>query len=74
MVRVDKSIREKSMGATQQARRATDPPPLIGEVLIIQDDSRNRHSWKLEIVGRLTMGRDGIVRGAKLRAGKGVLK
>ena len=29
-------------------------------------------SWKLGIVERLIVGRDGIVRGAKLRTGKGV--
>lgn len=74
MVRVDERIREKSTGATQHEQRATDAPPLIGEVVIIQDESRNRDSWKLGIVERLIMGRDGIVRGAKLRAGKGVLE
>ena len=48
--------------------------PSVGEVVIIQDESRNRNSWKLGIVERLIVGRDGIVRGAKLRAGKGVLE
>ena len=42
--------------------------------MIIQDESRNCNSWKLGIVERLIVGRDGIVRGAKLRAGKGVLE
>ena len=48
--------------------------PSVGEVVIIQDESRNRNSWKLGIVERLIMGRDGIIRGAKLQAGKGVLE
>lgn len=35
--------------------------PSVGEVVIIQDESRNCNSWKLGIVERLIVGRDGIV-------------
>ena len=75
MVQVDKRIREKwhSRSGTAGAEGKT-PHPSVGELVIIQDESRNRNSWKLGIVERLIVGCDGIVRGAKLRAGKGVLE
>ena len=48
--------------------------PLVGDVVIIQDDQKHRNHWKLGIVEGLIKGRDGIVRAAKLRAGKGILE
>ena len=43
--------------------------------MIIKDDDRNRAKWKLGIVEELIIiaGNDGIVRIAKLRAGKTTL-
>ena len=45
-----------------------------GDVVIIKDDDRNRNKWKLGIIEDLIAGRDGIVRVAKLRAGKATLE
>ena len=45
-----------------------------GEVVIVKDDDRNRAKWKLGIVEDLIAGSDGIVRVAKLRAGKTTLE
>lgn len=45
-----------------------------GDVVIIREDERNRNKWKLGIVESLIEGRDGVVRGVKLRAGKGHLQ
>ena len=45
-----------------------------GEVVIIKDEERNRNKWKMGIVKELISGRDGVVRAAKLRAGKGTLE
>ena len=45
-----------------------------GEVVIIKDEERNRNQWKMKIVEELISGRDGVVRAAKLRAGKGTLE
>ena len=42
----------------------------VGDVVIIKGDGRNRAHWKTGIVDRLIKGKDGIVRGACLRAGK----
>ena len=45
-----------------------------GDVVIIKSDERNRHKWKLGIVEDLIAGRDGVVRVARLRAGKNHLE
>ena len=45
-----------------------------GDVVIIKDEDRNRNKWKLGIVEGLITRRDGIVRAAKLRAGKTILE
>ena len=44
--------------------------PQIGEVVIIKSEEKNRGKWALGIVQDLIMGRDGVIRGAKLRTGK----
>lgn len=46
----------------------------VGEVVIIKSDERDRNKWKLGIVEDLIKGRDGVVRVAKLRAGKSHLE
>ena len=46
----------------------------VGDVTIIKSDERNRNKWKLGIVEELIAGRDGVVRVAKLRAGKSHLE
>ena len=43
----------------------------VGDVVIVKSDERNRNHWPLAIVTELYTGRDGIVRAAKLRKGKG---
>ena len=45
-----------------------------GDVVIIKGDEKDRNYWKLGIVLNLIVGRDGEVRAAKLRAGRGVLE
>ena len=50
--------------------------PLIktGDVVLIQGDERNRRKWNLGIVAKLIKGRDGVIRAARLRAGKSFLE
>ena len=50
--------------------------PLIktGDILLIQSDERNRGEWNIRIVVKLIKGRDGVVRAARLRAGKSFLE
>lgn len=51
-------------------KRWTTPHPNIGDGVIIRDDSKNWNQWKLAIATDLIRGRDGIVRGTKLRTSK----
>ena len=44
--------------------------PKIGEVVLIKNDARNRGKWSIGIVEELYEGRDGVVRGAKLKTRK----
>jgi hypothetical protein len=46
----------------------------VGDVVIMKPDERNRNKWKLGIMEDLIAGRDGVVRVAKLRAGKSHLE
>ena len=46
----------------------------VGDVVIIQSPERNRNCWPLGIVEQLIEGRDGVVRGARLRAGRSHLE
>ena len=46
----------------------------IGDVMMIKGDEKNRGHWKLGIVKELITGRDGVIRGAKLRAGNATLE
>ena len=48
--------------------------PNKGEVVIIKSDERNRGKWQLGIVEDLIEGRDGVVRGVKLRKGKNTVE
>ena len=44
--------------------------PHVGDVVIIQDDKKNRNQWKLAVVSKLIKERDGIIRGASLKTSK----
>ena len=48
--------------------------PNIGDVVTIQDENKSRNHWKLGIVTALIKGRDGVVRGAKVRTSKDSLE
>ena len=48
--------------------------PAKGDVVIIKSDEKNRAQWKLGVVEDLITGRDGVVRGAKLRTPKSVME
>ena len=44
--------------------------PEVGDVVLIKDDVKNRGKWNVGVVEELYHGRDGVVRGAKLRTRK----
>ena len=45
-----------------------------GEVVIIKSAERNKNHWPLGIIEKLIVGKDGYVRGAKVRTGKSVIE
>ena len=45
-----------------------------GDVVLIKGEERNRGRWKIGIVDQLIKGRDGVVHGVRLRAGKSYLE
>ena len=49
-------------------------PLAKGEVVIIKEEERNRNKWTIRFVEDLISGRNGIVRAAKPRSGKGTLE
>ena len=55
----------------QLKNRGKENQLAVGDVVIIKSDDRNRNNWPLGIVEELYVGRDDIVRAAKLRAGRG---
>ena len=45
-----------------------------GDVVLIKGEKKNRGTWKISIVDRLIQGRDKVIRGVRLRAGKSYLE
>ena len=65
-----RSLRERYVnGGSHQAS-----VPRKGSAVIIQDDSKNRNTWKLGIVVDMIKGKDDVVRGAKVKTANGVLE
>ena len=42
----------------------------MGDLVLIKDDAKNRGKWSVGVVKELYQGRDGVVRGAKLKTRK----
>jgi len=61
-----RSLRERH----RAQRGAGGDTPAVGDVVIIKTEDKNRGKWPLGIIEDLIVGSDGVVRGAKLRAGK----
>ncbi len=70
--------REYIRSLREQHRRVTNNEqtkhPQVGEAVIINDGEKNRNQWRLAIVTALIVGRDGVVRGARLKTAKGNLE
>ena len=48
--------------------------PTEGEIVVIEDTIHNRNAWKLAKVSTLLIGKDGKVRGARLKIGQGEIE
>ena len=46
----------------------------MGDVVVIKGDERNRACWKTGIVEKLIKGKDGVIRGARMKAGRSYLE
>lgn len=46
----------------------------VGDVVLMQSELRNRGKWNIGVVVKLIKGRDGEIRGARLRAGKSYME
>ena len=56
-------LREHHKGKQESCNRIVER----GDVVIVQEDNVKRGSWKMAVVEDLIVGRDGVVRGAKVR-------
>ena len=65
-----RSLRERH----RQEKGEIASQPKRGDAVIIKSEEKNRNSWKMGIVEELICGRDGIVRGAKIRTPNGNLE
>jgi len=65
-----KSLRERH-NLKHKTKEMTVQP---GDVVLIQGSKRNRGKWNIGIVVKLIKGRDGVVRGIRLRAGRSYLE
>ena len=54
-------------GTQIRSGKRESPNILKGDVVLVQDDDLKRGMWKMAIVEDLIVGKDGVVRGAKLR-------
>ena len=44
--------------------------PRVGDVVIVQSDSKNRGTWPFAVVAETYLGRDGVLRAVRLKTKK----
>ena len=50
--------------------KSKDNNIVVGDVVLIKSEDRNRNKWPLGIVERLIEGKDGVIRAIRLRSGR----
>ena len=48
--------------------------PKVGDVVIVQSDSKNRGTWPLAVVAETYLGRDGVLRAVRLKTKNGAIE
>ena len=48
--------------------------PEVGDVVIVQSDSKNRGTWPLIVVAETYLGRDGVLRAVRLKMKNGAIE
>ena len=71
MASLDQGISTSAKGKAQPKHGTKLVTPKVGDVVIVKNDERNRVKWHLGVIVHLLTGKDGFVRGAKLRTAKG---
>ena len=64
-----RSLRERHFYGTGKASNAA-----IGEIMLIKADDKDRGHWKMGVVQKLVIGKDGIFKGVKLKTSTGILE
>ena len=54
----------------RRGKKGKENSLVVGDVVIVKSQERNRSFWPLGIIEQLIAGRDGVVRGAKLLVGR----
>ena len=48
--------------------------PAVGEVVIVRFEQKNRGAWMLGVLTELITGKDGVIRGTRVRTGKSTIE
>ena len=64
-----KSLKEKHHLLAGKAANVT-----VGEVMLIRRDEKDHGLWKMGVIRSVITGKDGVVRGVKLKTGKGIIE
>ena len=48
--------------------------PTVEEVVIVRSEQKNRGVWMRGVLIKLITGKDGVIRGAKVRTGKSTIE
>ena len=60
----------RSLRERHELRKSEQTFPQIGEIVLIESESKNRREWRTGMVTKLIKRKDDIVRGVKLRVGQ----
>ena len=74
MAKMDNRVFESAASASQPAIKARKNELSKEDVMLIQEDQKNRGSWNIEIVIKLNRGRDRAVQSTRIKCGKSILE
>ena len=64
-----RSLRERRLHANQSGKTSA---VAVGEIVLIKEDGKDRGQCKMGVIQKVVKGRDGVIRGAKLKTSSGV--
>ncbi|XP_063384567.1 uncharacterized protein LOC134670677 [Cydia fagiglandana] len=66
------SLRERYRNSPKQARVRSHESPMVGDIVQIKGEAKNREGWKVGKISELIKGKDGLCRVAKVKVGDSV--